>query len=305
MSTRLTENRGFEAVALNPQTNGYIALKEIELGVYPRGLLDNCREPVKVFVPSASDAGDFRSSLPGSGLQIQNLLLTSQDGYTTPSLDPGTSLPLHLEGNFGVTLDTRQVPANRIGVITRDFSGGPVETAADYLRVEEGKQYKIRFHLTSTQQTNLNPQIRMRARSVRFMWSQKLEVGGAWATGSGNLTQNNIIAQQALPGIGNENPEKNGNPNGGWYTMIFHSPLNVDIRPEFAPGDGIAVRMPNLAGQPGPGQAGASVRDLRLGLDMVDTITVTPNSRLEKGDVTVDRIEVREYPLVDDAPMPE
>ena len=56
--------------------------------------------------------------------------------------------------------------------------------------------------------------------------------------------------------------------------------------------------MPNLAAQPGPQQPGRSFRDLRVGLDIMDTLTQTPNSPLEKGNVTVDRIEVFAYPNI-------
>ena len=41
-------------------------------------------------------------------------------------------------------------------------------------------------------------------------------------------------------------------------------------------------------------------RDLRLGFDIVDTISGHPLAPLESGHVTVDRIEVRTVPLVDD-----
>ena len=72
-------------------------------------------------------------------------------------------------------------------------------------------QYKVRFHLTAIQQSNRQPQIRMRARSVKFNWTQKYEIGDAWAGG----TANNTIAQQLLPGIGTMNPDKTGSENGG------------------------------------------------------------------------------------------
>ena len=75
------------------------------------------------------------------------------------------------------------------------------------MRVEPDKQYTVRFHVTGTQQSNRQPQMRLRARSVRFMWTQKFEIGGAWAT---NGAENHAIALQSLPGIGCQNPDKTG-----------------------------------------------------------------------------------------------
>ena len=104
-----------------------------------------------------------------------------------------------------------------------------------------------------------------------------------------------------MPGPGTLNPDQQvPGENGGWYTLIFNSPLNKDIRPEYPAATPLSIRMPNLTSQPGPGQPGASFRDLRVGLDIVDTITSTPNSPLEKGHVTLDRVEIYEYPQIED-----
>jgi trimeric autotransporter adhesin len=287
--------RAFEAYSSDPQDNGFIALKECAVSVYPSSLLDAGATPVKVYQPTASDAGNLTLGLDGSALVAGNFLFPAAEGVVVAASDPMASLPTHKQGPEGVTLDTATVPANRIGAVLREFTPGPDVTAPDYLRVEQGRVYKIRWHLTSTQQSNLNSQIRMRARSVKFMFTHKLEVGGAWATGLGTVTSNNAIAQQALPGIGTLNPDHTGSETGGWYTQLYHSPLDPAIRPEdpLAP---LSQRMPNLAAQPGPQQPGGSLRDLRVGLDMVDTITQTPNSPLEKGNITVDRIEIYSYP---------
>ncbi|PKO14023.1 hypothetical protein CVU37_14980, partial [candidate division BRC1 bacterium HGW-BRC1-1] len=292
---------GFEVFAIDPQSEGFIALAQIEIGVYPVGLLStDCKPITKIFAPTATDAGDFRLDLPEAELASYNLLPVVEEGYTTVSVtDPPSIKPVYAEGSFGVTLDTKQVPSNRIGIISRNFSGGTDVTAPDYLRVSENKQYLVRYHLTSTQRSDRNSQIRLRGRAVRFTWSQKYELGGAWALG-GFGSPNNTIAQQALPGIGCLNPDNAGTTNGGWYTMLMHSPMNVDIRPEFPTGTPLATRMPQLVAQPGPGVNAPSLRDLRFGLDIVDTITFNAQSSFEQGNVTVDRIEVTEFPLVQD-----
>lgn len=50
------------------------------------------------------------------------------------------------------------------------------------------------------------------------------------------------------------NPDHDpGDTTGGWYSIFLHSPLNAEIRPEFPDITPIAVRMPLLSSQPGPG----------------------------------------------------
>jgi trimeric autotransporter adhesin len=287
--------RAFEAYSTDPQDNGFIALKECAVGVYPAALLDACAAPVKVYAPTATDAGNLALGLPESALVIANYLHPVAEGEIVESPDPPAQLPTHQQGPFGVTLDTTAVPVDRIGTIVREFSPGADVTAPDYVRVDEGKLYRVRWHLTSTQQSNQNAQIRMRARTVKFMFTHKLEIGGAWATGPGTVTSNNAIAQQALPGLGTQGLERDAGGTGGWYIQLVNTPLDPAIRPEI---DGLPLsqRMPNLAAQPGPQQPGRSFRDLRVGLDIIDTLTQTPNSPLEKGNVTVDRIEVFAFP---------
>ena len=176
-------------------------------------------------------------------------------------------------------------------MLAREFDPGSTTTR---VRVEEAKQYKIRFHITSTNNANQNAQLRLRGRAVKFYWSQKLEVGGAFGAGS----ENNVIAQQSLPGIGAQNPDKNSSENGGWYTMVVHSPMSTDIRPDVA--GTLADRMPRITAQPGPGTAASSARDLRFGFDLIDTLSGMASSREESGEFTVDRVVMRSYDVVPD-----
>jgi hypothetical protein len=89
--------------------------------------------------------------------------------------------------------------------------------------------------------------------------------------------------------------------NGGWYTMLVHSPLSPEIRAE-KPGVPLSVSMPKLTSCPGPGSADSAngYRDLKVACDLVDTLSSGANAGLEQGSFTVDRIEVRTYDLVDD-----
>lgn len=56
--------RGFEAYALEPQMNGYIALTESVIGVYPLSLASNGAAPLKIYQTSGVDAGDLQLFSP-------------------------------------------------------------------------------------------------------------------------------------------------------------------------------------------------------------------------------------------------
>lgn len=287
---------GFEAYAMFPQDTGSIALTELVLGTYPSLITPDSIPPVKTYAPTASDAGNLASNQPGAVKDLFSVLFTSTTEGDFGTRD-GTYGPTYAEGNFGVTVSSvgfdNTRGGTRLAVAAIDFG-----TDADYpsrLRVEPNKQYKLRFHVTSSSPSNRNPQLRLRARSIRFAWSQKLEIGGALSAGS----INNTIAAESLPGVGCLNPERIGSEtNGGWYTMIFHTPMSLDIRSDGS-GD-LAARMPNIWNEPGPGANALSRRDLRVGFDLLDTLSPPPNGLLEEGNFTIDRIEIRAYTLVAD-----
>ena len=96
------------------------------------------------------------------------------------------------------------------------------------------------------------------------------------------------------------NPDRVGNENGGWYSVLMHSPMYKEIRPEFPEETPLSERMPNIWNEPGTGVNAPSVRDLRIFVDVFDTLDESPLRGLEKSKYTVDRIEVREYDLVAD-----
>lgn len=290
--------RAFEAYSGDPQDNGYLAMTESSIGVYP-ALWPHVGNPMKIYAPSATGAG----TLAGWDPQVDRVRavyhLPSGPG-TMPARDESLDHTVVItEGPFGVTLDTTAVPADRIGVACRDFHPGPTTTASDYVRVEPEKQYLVRFHLTSTQSVSANAYIRCRARSVRWNWTQRFEFGGAWGTGASATSGNNAVAQQTVPGVGCLNPDQRtpGEP-GGWYTLLMHTPLSPDIRPEVE--GSLSARMPLLASSPGPRDPEPSVRDLKVALDLIDTLSPGPYAWREQGNVTVDRIYIYSHPLVAD-----
>ncbi|MCX7717630.1 MAG: family 10 glycosylhydrolase [Candidatus Sumerlaeaceae bacterium] len=294
--------RAFEAYALYPQDNGFLAMTESIIGTYPASAISAPVLAAKIYRTDATDAGDLKAFNPAAERSIYNVIPSPiEGGFATQDFTP--PLATVAEGATGVTIDTGAVSTSRIGIASCEFN--PDRNTNDLIRrvrVEPGRQYKVRWHVTSTQQTNRQSQVRLRARAIKFAWSQKLEIGGAWGTGGGlyPLNANNSIAQQALPGIGGANPDRTGSESGGWYTMIVHTPLSPEIRPEFSDGTPITTRMPNISAQAGPGVNAVSRRDLFFGCDVVDTLSGGAGAPLEAGNFTIDRIEVYSYSLVPD-----
>jgi hypothetical protein len=293
--------RGAEAYAIHPTDTGYIALTEACTAVYPSSLIAPEFNTLS-YSTGLVDAGELRAFFPASELSLLSLIPGATEGEFATA-DPLVPLPTYSESRSGITLASAAVPTNRIGVASREINidGSATVSYPNRPRVEPGKVYSIRWHLTSTQQVNRQAQIRLRARTIKFGWSQKLEIGGAWGTGGGGLyplNANNSIAQQTLPGIGCLNPDKRKpDEPGGWYTLIMHSPMNADIRGE-PPGTPVATVMPNISAQPGPYVNAPSRRDIFTGIDLVDTLSGGAGRFLEAGQVTADAIEIREHVLL-------
>ncbi|MCX7018406.1 MAG: hypothetical protein NTY46_05290 [Candidatus Sumerlaeota bacterium] len=289
--------RVFDVYGDQPQFMGAICLCESVIGTYPRSLIaEGLVAPSKVYTYT-----DLAAYFTADEQKV-NYIPGAAGSFPVVAPDPPAQLPTITEiVSVGVMLDCANVPAERVGAPSRNFN--PPQDYNDIpslVRAEENKQYVVRWHLTSTQYTNQQAQIRMRARSIGYGWSQKFETGGAYPT-NGSATQ--LIAQQTLPGIGCMNPDKNPTgENGGWYTMIVHTPMCQDIRPD-VPGSTIAAKMPLISALPGPGSpdfAAGRDRALRFGLDILDTISGGTNAYLEKGNVLIDRLELRVYNLVSD-----
>ncbi len=296
--------RTFEVLALDPTQQGSLALTEASVGA----------------VTTAPDA---------SGTRIKDYTTTGGDfvrafvarlAYLTSPI-PAPGFPPALAGdvqgitfsNGGVgvplTLDTSQAPSNRFNIIAADLTVG---NAADTdlrqrARIEQGYEYRIRFLVGANVPAERNAQIRLRARTAKFVWSHRLEIGGAWAIGTDPNTGNAAIAQQALPGIGTRNP--NRHPiltNAAWYTLLFPNPLREDIRPEFSTGVPVAARMPILAGMDGPGvdtgegTLSKSRRDILMGIDVIDTLSPGPRASEETGQAILSAIEVNRFPQISD-----
>ena len=281
--------RGYEAYSLEDQENGAVDLAESVVGYYPRARLSDDGPEVdalRVFQPTSSDAGDlrvFNSTADGPFIRKFTYLAPGVLGSEVP-LD-GSTDPLYWESDKGLYFDTQSVDKTRFGIISREFT--EMGANSSRFRVTNSSLHKIRFHVLGTTNANTNPQVRFRARSLKFMWSQKFEIGGAFAAGS----LNNTLAQQALPGSGSMNPDQlTPGESGGWYTLILNTPISTDIR----------ASQPYIAAQPGPGSAANSMRDIKLGMDLIDTLSGSASSGKESGQILLDQIEIRQYGLVAD-----
>jgi hypothetical protein len=276
---------------------GTLGMVETYIGVYPRSLIDpNSVAPTKTYT-----SYDLQAFFPADQqvyLYIPGAV--AGDFPTSDTAAPSSQWPTCTESpTLGVTLDCATVPTNRVGIPLRNFN--PPQDYGNIpslIRMAEGKQYTLRFHLTATSATNRQAQVLMRGYAGGQYWAQKLEVGGSWAASSAS----NRLAQQVVPGIGCLNPDKLvPGEAGGWYTMVMHSCLNQNIRPDVV-GSTIQARMPRLSAEPNTGSAAYTQcdRSIRAGINVFDTLSTGPNAGLEVGNVRIDGLEFREYNLVPD-----
>lgn len=287
--------RAFEAYSVDPQDSGFIEVTESSLGTFPAFALAPFAPATRTYEPDGAGAGTLKVFNSSGELSAYDLIPSTIEGQF-PAIDNASQQPAYSESTAGVTLDSVLVPTNRIGILSREFFPGSSQTGR--LRVEENSQYTVRFHVTSAQQSNRNCQLRLRARAIKFAWNARFEIGGASGTGG---TANNTIAQQSLPGTGCLNPDHIGNEaNGGWYSLIMCSPMDQQIRTEGDPDSPLSQDMPNIWNSPAGGTDAPSVRDFRVGCDLIDTLSAGPNATTEQGNFTIDNIEVRSYTLVED-----
>jgi peptidoglycan/xylan/chitin deacetylase (PgdA/CDA1 family) len=292
--------RTFEAMASDPIQQGYLALVESSLATgRPRPL--NQGSLLKNYIKGT---GDLTRVVFGSYAVETSQLENLPPGLLPVFLDAAPGAVTSLGHNLPITLDTRGVPGNYIQVFTADLHRGAEgdDDLRNRARIAPDEDYRVRFLVGSEVSPDRNAQIRLRARTAKFVFAQRLELGGVWATGN-ELTGNAAIAMQAMPGPGtlHPNPEAPGSSRV-WYTMIFPSPLDPRIRPEFSPDTPLTVSMPTLGNMDPPGvdQGGlaASRRDILLGIDLIDTLSPGPRRAEETGHVALHEITVHRFPAV-------
>ncbi len=292
---------------------GTIGLTESVIGTIPTSALS--WTPITTLAVSGSDAGGLKitgNETPGyAGILRFSYLQNVLDGR------PGTydyaAGPVKTEGTFGVTLDSTAfnnepnatfVGGSKVGIAIASFSPGAVLTSRP--RVAAGKQYRMRYHLSSNISTAVQPQIRLQVATGDNTYAQKFEMGGALAGGA----PSRAISQQTMPGIGTQNT-------GGFYDLMIATPLSLAIRPDVA--GTIQQRMPTwfifaaqgVTDPPGgytnqPSELATTPalngRDLRPSVGLLDSLTFTGDNQPlgEAGRFTVDSIAISESPLVED-----
>jgi hypothetical protein len=278
----------FGALAnVNPD-NGILGLSEVVIGTYPAILGSQVKGYIGADITDvpAEPAESFSLSYPAG----------SPAGFN-PAPDT-TIKPTITKGASGVTIDSTSSQFGidgsgnkRIGVVqlTVDANGG---TPAAPVQFAEGKLYQVRYHITSTRNSNAQAQMRLYLRFGAFLYNLLYEVGGARALPG---AQARALAWQHLPGVGNQNPDKEvPGENGCWYTLLLSSPLNGEIRPDVA--GPITTKMPNLTDPTLP----AARKNLKVGFGGIDTNSFGSDQNDEGLLYTVDKIRV----YVADEPEP-
>jgi hypothetical protein len=177
--------------------------------------------------------------------------------YATPSCTTST---------LGVTLDsTRVQPVGQLAWVTYDIQPqGKQETV-----IQPNKLYRVRYHVSSNTPSAENPVLRLRARALRWADGHELVLGPS------NLgaERDQLLAREALPGVGTKNPNRRGEETqGGYYDQYISSPLVVPSNVDF--------------------------KTLRFGFDLFDLGydgNGTDAQKAEGGRFTLDSIEVREF----------
>jgi RNA polymerase sigma-70 factor (ECF subfamily) len=273
---------GFEAYAREPQQDGEIVLHEVQINIGPAANASS-NTPIIVLQPGNTDAGNLKAANPGQVTayaftraakplefagspapdRIGELIADCTDWQYSGEVIPAGA-NLYQEGPQGVTLNATTGTNSRAIAVARNFellsaNKRPVVPAP-------GSSYVVRFHLLANPATIANSQINLRAGMADFGWSQMLMLAGAHVTDG---EKNEIISRQALPGGVCENPDqlKPGEP-GGWYTLLFEAPPIA-----FADNE-------------------RDEQKLQLSCEVVDTFSNGRLANEEKGQVTIDRIEV-------------
>lgn len=276
------------------QDNGNVCLKETALYTYPTALLpDDTISLKKTYYAAAGDMDTRDGAASAYCLQFDPL-----PGEGAPPIaryTTGPYLPTVTTSTLGTHYNSASVPTSQVGIIEHYFTPNRfgVFPWSSSPRVQENKQYKIRFHVTSTQHTSRQSPLWLYTRSIGYSWVQKIEFGGSWAVDNAN-DPSTLIIRQAQPGVETEIAD-------GWYNVLMTSPMSTDIRSDWPDGTPLSTSMPNIYNQPGPGVNSFSWRELCCGVMLIDTLNSNPSAeKYEVGDFTIDRVQVREYEAIAD-----
>lgn len=297
-STTQGLSRTFETYSQQqePQENGYLALTESSIGVYPI--------PVGGTVIKTYGSTEFVTMNSNNGTQqaggterIGQIHTYDADNLALESITynggahPSGLFAQNPPNTIVFTSDPSGISASTVGVDTLGVKFAiaavdwPQGTAADFVpvgtathpnyalraRVEPGKQYKVTFTATATVAATQNAQLRFRASNIDFAYNPRLEVGGSQGGG--------VLAHEYLPGVGTKWAP-------GQYNLLFVTPFSVN-----------GPNPATIAAEPGPGVSLPSYRDIHPGFDILDEYA---NPQISKGHVKVSGITITTYPMVAD-----
>jgi hypothetical protein len=294
--------RQFETFATKaePLQNGTIGLTESSLGVYDGPTISNDPSVLKkVYDPAdlngASRYYDFRQLQRGPALTLLAMNANGNNaggsfgGQSWTGVPAGEITVTANGSNSAMTVSTAGTADNKVAVATVDYINGTNADITNHtarLRADTDKIYHVRFYATATGASSDNAMLRFRVRTAKFGYGARLEVGNPWnITNTRDATRaSNIIGIQSLPGTGGS---------AGPFDVIMVSPLTSERT------------VPSLAAEDGPGagpatRATGSRRDILPGVDIIDSLSnqyweSTTSDLQEKGNVTVSKIEIREY----------
>jgi hypothetical protein len=312
----------FESNAFVDPAAGILSLTELSVETFPAPT-DSDGSLIFSYSRSATAASQnvalsfsgFNAENNGSAGYRQKLFVGSPFD-STPSTQLHTGSEQVTVNTTGITVDTVNCPSNVFGTSSANWKK---TTNAAQPRIQPGKIYRAKFYACSDLDTWSSSSSVVRQGNVRFHaqtggggLNYYTELIGALPTEiSGNVSY--AISREALPGIGCLNPDFNSaytpsGQDGGWYTILFYSPLDVDIRAE-ASGD-INSRMADFYNQPGSGSSSASKRDIVLGVDLnkqPTTIKLGPSpydnmswAPANKSKVSVTEVRLYEIPAFED-----
>jgi len=258
---------GAYAAANDAPANGYVALTELVIGTYPAVLGTE--------VSSYTGAGIAIST--SDGADAYSVVFTGSEAPGQVPAQDTTTKPSYSQSASGVTIDStnsafgQSGTTKRIGVI--EFY---MELGSQAVQVTTGSLYQARFHITSTRNSNEQAQMRLFLRSGAYLYNVLYEVGGARALPG---TEARALAWQHLPGVGNQNPDKQiPSENGCWYTVLMSSPVNTDIQ-----SDQSLWTSPSTP---------VARRNIKIGFGGVDTLSTGSDQNDEALLYTVDTVKV-------------
>jgi len=328
----------FESFAFQDPTAATIYLTQCTIGTYP-ALTDAAGTQILAYTRAATAASQgFTVAVGSQGFLAEN---DFTPGYRQHIFIPnfpaagnnttGQAQTTENVGTTGILVDTLAGNPNYNDKFVVGIGNLVYTNNAQKPRIQANKLYRGRFFVSSDVPTTAAAAATERQGNVRFRLqtasgtvSSYIEFAGAIATSSNTSTgptdggyKDGVIFGQAAPGLNCVNPDTDptllpAGYQGGWYTTLLSSPLNMDIRRDV--GGTIASAFGNLASAVGPGNAGASVRDIVAGTDCysnprtlrLGNISNTPIafSDANRAKVAITAAKMFEYDDIDDGAYP-